>query len=70
MVPVHTADQHLLGLEWQGTTYCDSALLFGLRSVPKIFTAGADGVTWAMACKDILNVLHYLNDFFFHSSNS
>ena len=26
MVPVHSADQHLLGLEWQGTTYIDQAL--------------------------------------------
>ena len=72
-VSIHPADQHLLGLDWQGMTYCDCALPFDLRSAPKIFTAIADGVTWAMVCKGIQNVLHYLDDFFFcapASSNS
>lgn len=65
MVPVHPDDQHLLGLEWQGVVYCDRALPFGLRSAPKLFTAVADGLAWAMHCRGIRNFIHYLDDFFF-----
>ena len=28
MVPVHPADQHLHGLEWQGTIYCDQVTIW------------------------------------------
>ena len=70
IVPVNLADQHLLGLEWQGTVYCDQALPFGLRSTPKIFTAVADGLAWAMKCRGINIVIHYLDDFFFCGSAS
>ena len=45
-VPVHPRDQHLIGLEWGGRTYQDRALPFGLRSVPKLFTAVGDCLTW------------------------
>ena len=48
MVPVHKDDQPLLGLRWQGTVYTDSALPFGFWSPPKIFTAVADMLSWAM----------------------
>lgn len=37
IMPVHPDDQHLLGMEWQGSWYVDTALPFGLRSAPKIF---------------------------------
>ena len=67
-VPVHAADQHLLGIERRGVVYCDKALPFGLRSAPKLFTAVADGLAWAMACRGIQDFLHYLDDFFFCSS--
>ena len=36
MVPVHPADYHLLGIEWRGNAYINWALLFGLRSAPKV----------------------------------
>ena len=62
-VPVHPADQHLLGLEWNGTTYLDRALPFGLRSAPKLFTAVADGLSWALYHVGVHNVVHYLDDF-------
>lgn len=42
-----------------------SSLPFGLRSAPKIFTAVADGLAWALACEGIENSLHYLDDFYF-----
>ena len=64
-VPVHADDHHLLGVEWQGMVYRDKTLPFGLRSAPKLFTALADGLAWAMACRGIRDFLHYLNDFSF-----
>ena len=65
MVPVHHADQQLLGISWQGQTLCDQALPFGLRSAPLIFTAVADGLAWAMVASGIQRVIHYLDDFLF-----
>lgn len=65
MIPVHSEDQPLLGIEWQGVVYCDQALPFGLRSAPKLFTAVADGLAWALACRGAGQFLHYLDDFFF-----
>ena len=51
-------------MEWRGTTYCDQALPFGLRSAPLIFTAVADSLAWALSCNGISNIIHYLDDFF------
>lgn len=36
-VPVHPADRHLLGMQWDNLIYIDTVLPFGLRSAPKIF---------------------------------
>ena len=47
-VPVHPLDQPLLGLTWDWTTYIDKALRFGIRSAPKIFSAVADAIAWAI----------------------
>ena len=65
MVPVHPQDRHLLGMRWDGEVYVDSALPFGLRSAPKIFTAVADGLLWIMINQGIRAVLHYLDDYLF-----
>lgn len=65
MVPVHPHDQHLLGIAWEGRTYVDRALPFGLRSAPKIFKAVADMITWALHCAGIKHLIHYLDDFLF-----
>ena len=65
MVPVHKEDQSLLGIAWKETAYIDTALPFGLRSAPLIFTAVADGLAWAMTCCGVEYVIHYLDDFFF-----
>ena len=65
MIPIHRLDQHLLGITWQGHTYKDQALPFGLRSAPLIFTAVADGLAWALACNGVRHFIHYLDDFFF-----
>ena len=38
MVPVHPDDHPLLGIRWGQEVYIDTALPFGLRSAPKIFS--------------------------------
>ena len=58
MVSVHPNDQPLLCIQWRGVTYCDQALPFGLRSAPKLFTAVADGLAWALACLEAHDFLH------------
>ena len=63
MVPIHPPDQPLLVISRQGTTHMDTALPFGLRSAPKIFSAVADTLAWAMVCNGLSGALHYLDDF-------
>ena len=63
MVPVHAEDQWLLGMSWKGQVYVDTCLPFGLRSAPKIFSAVADGLSWAMHYQGVEYLLHYLDDF-------
>ncbi len=56
-VPVHPDDRWLLGMLWEGV---DTALPFGLRSAPKIFTVVADAVA---RNEGIRFAIHYLDDF-------
>ena len=65
VVPVHPDDQHLLGISWKEEVYMDRSLPFGLRSAPKLFTAVADAMTWALFSRGIRFLLHYLDDFLF-----
>ena len=55
--------QHLLGIRWEDKVYVDRALPFGLRSAPKIFSAVADMLAWALHRAGILHLIHYLDDF-------
>ena len=64
-IPVHPQDHHLLAISWEGSTYVDRALPFGLRSAPKIFSAVADMIAWALHCAGIQHQIHYLDDFLF-----
>ena len=64
-VPVHPDDQALLAVKWGGSLYLDTALPFGLCSAPKLFTAMADGLSWAMMCEGVSHFIHYIDDFFF-----
>ena len=41
-IPIHPDNRWLLGMKWENSMFTDTALPFGLRSVPKIFTAVAD----------------------------
>jgi len=60
MLPVHSQDQHLLGVYWEGS---DQTLPFGLRSAPKIFSAVADAIQWILYHRGLHRTLHYLDDF-------
>ena len=68
IVLVPPDDQHLLGMEWQGEWYVDTAFPFGLRSAPKIFNALADGLMWIMGHNGIEWAIHYLDDYLFLGS--
>lgn len=65
IVPVHPHDRHLLGMQWDGKLYVDTALPFGLRSAPKIFMALTDGLMWIMISHGIQAAIHYLDDYLF-----
>ena len=45
-IPVHPDDRWLLGLSWQNELYIYTTLPFGLRSVPMIFSAVANGLAY------------------------
>ena len=68
IVPVHPQDQRLLAISWEGGTYVDRALPFGLRSAPKIFSAVADTIAWVLHGAGIERLIHYLDDFLFVGS--
>ena len=70
MVPIHTQDRHLFGICWDGHIYVDQALPFGLRSAPKLFSAVADAIGWALAQAGVPPLIHYLDDFLFFISPS
>ena len=62
-IPIHPDDRWLLGVIWDGSLYVDTALSFGLRSAPKIFSAVADAVEWILRQEGVQVVMHYLDDF-------
>ena len=62
-IPVHPEDRHLLGMAWRGRLYIDTALPFGLRSAPKIFTAVADALEWVLLRDGLSWSIHYIDDF-------
>ena len=65
IIPVHPDDRQLLGMEWNGDLFVDTALPFGLRSSPKVFTAMADGLLWILGANGIRSAMHYLDDYLF-----
>lgn len=50
-------------MAWEGSVFVDRALPFGLSSAPKLFSAVADVLAWALHCKGVRFQLHYLDDF-------
>ena len=63
LVPVHPDDRPLLACKWEGQVFVDSALPFGLRLAPKIFTAVADVIEWCFCEAGVRFVDHYLDDY-------
>ena len=63
LIPVHPSDRILLGMEWEGQLFVDTALPFGLRSAPKIFSAVADGLQSILEQQGAHPIMHYLDDF-------
>ena len=63
LVPIHPEDSGLLGMQWEGQTFVDLRLPFGLRSAPKIFTAVADAFQWVLLTRGVEWVFHYVDDF-------
>ena len=63
MAPVYPDNQPLLGIHWQGHTFFDRALPFGLRFSPKIFNAVANLLALVLHCEGVQLVIHYLDDF-------
>lgn len=66
-ISVHPDDRMLLGMSWKDKLYVDTALPFGLRSAPKIFSAVADALQWILADQGV-GSLHYLDDFILFGS--
>ena len=63
-IPVHPDDRWLLGIRFEGATYMDTILPFGLRLAPKVFNAVADALEWICRRRGVINIMHYLDDFF------
>ncbi len=62
-IPVHPRDRWLLGMRWEGETYVDGTLPFGLRSAPLLFTAVGDAIEWVATRKGAKWLRHYIDDF-------
>ena len=62
-VPIHPDDRWLMGMIWGDALFIDTALPFGLRSAPKIFTALADAAEWIVRRAGVNFAIHYLDDF-------
>jgi hypothetical protein len=63
-IPIHPADQHLLGMYWRDHYFVDITLPFGLRSAPFIFDSVADLVEWILQHNYGFHYLyHYLDDY-------
>lgn len=51
-------------MAWDGKTYADKTLPFGLRSAPLLFSAVADALGWIMTKNGVTILFSYIDDFF------
>ena len=64
MLSIHSEDQALLGVCWEGTSsYTERALPFS------IFSVVADALQWIIMNKGVRNLLYYLEVFIFVSES-
>ena len=62
-VPIHPDDRWMLGMEWNGQLFIDTAVPFGIRSAPMIFNALAEALAYMIRQKGVKGLDHYLDDF-------
>ena len=63
-VPLAPSVRPLLAFEWEGTTYIECCLPFGLSTAPFIFNLFSEGLHWLLeAYLPFGSVAHYLDDF-------
>ena len=58
VIPVHPDNRSLLAVTWKGDVFLDTALPFGLRSAPNIFSAVADALLFIMMRNGVENSIH------------
>ena len=63
LIPVHPANRHLLGMEWNGQFYITLTHAC-LLACPKLFNVIADLLEWILYDRGVSYVLHYLDDYF------
>ena len=63
LLPVHPADRHMLGMQWNGGIYIDTCLPLGLRSASKLFDILAEFLAWVAKQSNVSFLIHYLDDF-------
>ena len=63
MVPVHPQDRPLLGVEWEGWVYVNTALPVGLRSAPKMYNTLTNALEWIVRHRGAGEIDHYQYDF-------
>ena len=63
LLPVHTADLHLLGMKWRGSVYNDHYIPFGFRSAPKLFNVLGDLLAWIMGNTGVSYLIHHLDNY-------
>jgi len=68
-IPISPLDSPLLGFCWQGRSYSEQFLPFGLRTAPYLFNLFAEMFHWILVKeftqrKQPIAILHYLDDFF------
>jgi ribonuclease HI len=69
MVPLSYRARTLMGFSWEGVTYQECCLSFGLRTAPLIFNLFAEGLHWILYSQLPCEVEHYLDDFIFILAN-
>ena len=62
-VLIHPDDRCMLGIEWNGQLFVDTALPFGLQSAPIIFSALVEALASMIRQKGVKGLDHYLDDF-------
>jgi hypothetical protein len=65
-IPVAPHEQTLLGFSWNGQTYQETCLSFGLRTAPFIFNLFAEALHWMLVSYlHWQDLVHYLDDFIY-----